>query len=79
MSKQSEAVLEENLIRQLSGELGYEKVIIKDESDLLANLKSQLEIHNKITITQSEFGRVLNHLSGGSVFERRKFCEISLL
>jgi len=72
MSKQSESVLEENLIRQLSGELGYEKVIIKDEEGLLANLKSQLEIHNKITITQSEFGRVLNHLSGGSVFEKAK-------
>jgi type I restriction enzyme, R subunit len=53
MSKQSEAVLEENLIRQLSGELGYEKVIIKDESDLLSNLKSQLEKHNKTTISSN--------------------------
>ena len=45
MSKQSEAILEDNLVKQLSSQ-GYEKVIIKDENDLLSNLKSQLENPN---------------------------------
>ena len=41
MSKQSEAVLEENLLKQLTS-LGYEKVLINYEMVLLANLKAQL-------------------------------------
>jgi len=42
MSTQSEAILEENLLKQLVS-LGYEKVLIRDEAELLANLKAQLE------------------------------------
>ncbi len=71
MSKQSEAILEDNLVKQLSSQ-GYDKVIIKDENDLLSNLKSQLEKHNKTTITDTEFKRVLNHLNKGNVFEKAK-------
>lgn len=71
MSKQSEAVLEENLLKQLASQ-GYEKVSIKDEDALLANLKSQLEKHNKTTLSDTEFNRVLNHLNKGNVFEKAK-------
>lgn len=72
MSKQSEAILEENLIKQLSETLGYEKVLIKDEEELKANLKKQLEKHNRTTISDSEFGKILNHLNKGNVFEKAK-------
>ncbi len=71
MSRQSEAVLEENLVKQLTSG-GYEKVIIKDEDDLLANLKKQLEKHNKTTLSDTEFDRILNHLNKGNVFEKAK-------
>ncbi|ADN09390.1 type I restriction endonuclease subunit R [Sulfurimonas autotrophica] len=69
MSTQSEAVLEANLIKQLV-DLEYEKVTIKDDKWLEANLKTQLEKHNKFTMSDTEFKRVLNHLNKGSVFEK---------
>ena len=59
---ESEALLEKKLIDQLSTQ-GFSKVTIKDENDLLNNLKSQLEKHNKTTITDNEFKKILNHLS----------------
>ena len=71
MSKQSEAVLEENLIKQLVN-LEYEKVTIKDDTALEANFKSQLEKHNNFKLSDREFKRVLNHLNKGSVFEKAK-------
>ncbi len=71
MSKQSEAVLEENLVKQLVA-LEYEKVSIKDDAALEENLKTQLEKHNNFTMSQSEFKKVLNHLSKGSIFEKAK-------
>ncbi|WP_020602576.1 type I restriction endonuclease subunit R [Spirosoma spitsbergense] len=71
MATQSEQALEENLIRQLVG-LTYKQVIIKDEADLLANLKSQLEKHNGVQLSNDEFAVVLNHLNKGNVFERAK-------
>ncbi len=71
MTTQPEAILEANLIEQLD-RLGYEKVLIKDEKALLSNFKTQLEKHNKTTISNTEFKRVLNHLNKGSVFEKAK-------
>lgn len=71
MSTQSEAILEQNLLKQLVS-LGYEKVLIRDETELLANLKNQLERHNKITLDDTEFARILNHLNKGNVFEKAK-------
>lgn len=73
---QSEAQLENNLIKQLQG-LEYDFVTIKDEKELLENLKKQLEIHNFKTLnwktlTNTEFDRVLNHLNKWNVFERAK-------
>ena len=74
MATQSEAALEENLVRQLVG-LGYKPVVIRDEAALLANLKTQLETHNAVPLggtplTDPEFTQVLNHLNKGNVFER---------
>jgi len=71
MSRQSEQVLEEQLVAQLQ-KLGYGLAIIKDETALIANLKQQLEKHNNISFTKTEFERVLNILSKGSVFEKAK-------
>lgn len=71
MSKQPEQILEDNLVLQLQ-QLGYAFVAIRDEKDLLANLKAQLEKHNSIEFTSREFDRVLNILSKGSVFDKAK-------
>jgi type I restriction enzyme R subunit len=71
MSKQSEQILEEQLIIQLQ-KIGYKLISIADEKALLANLKTQLEKHNKIQFTDTEFEKVLNILSKGSVFEKAK-------
>jgi len=71
MSIQPEQILEDNLVKQLTN-LGYNYVEIKDEAALLANLKEQLEIHNKIKFTKNEFDKILNHLNKGNVFERGK-------
>lgn len=72
MTTQSEQTLENELIEQLAGELKYEHVVIRDEADLLVNLKAQLEKHNNATYSDSEFTRILNHLSKGSVFDKAK-------
>lgn len=70
MTTQSEQILENNLVHQLSSN-GYEKVIIKDEKDLLANLKTQLEKHNNKTFSDSDFKQILNHLTKtNNVFEK---------
>ena len=53
MTSQPEQLLENNLISQLQT-LGYKSVVIKDEDDLLANLKSQLEIHNKVDLSDND-------------------------
>ena len=72
MCKESEQALEDKLIAQLRDGLDYKYVQIKDEQDLYANLKRQLEIHNKISLTDKEFEKVLNHLNRGNVFEKAK-------
>ncbi len=71
MSKQAEQVLENQLVAQLQ-KLQYAKVVIKDETALIANLKRQLEKHNAIIFSDKEFEKVLNILSKGSVFEKAK-------
>jgi type I restriction enzyme R subunit len=69
MSTQSEQALENNLIAQLV-EMGYEPVRVADEAGLVANLRTQLELHNNVTFSDGEFERVLNHLNKGGVFDR---------
>jgi len=70
MTSQSELILEQNLISQLAAN-GYEKVIIKDETELLVNLKKQLEKHNNKVFSDSDFKQILNHLSkSNNIFEK---------
>lgn len=71
MSTQSEAVLETNLIKQLET-LEYEKVSVVTEDELLSNLQRQLERHNGISFSDTEFKRITNHLTKGNVFEKAK-------
>ena len=71
MSKQSEQFLEEQLVIQLQ-KMGYKYVSITNEAELLSNLKIQLEKHNRIEFSASEFEKVLNILNKGSVFEKAK-------
>ena len=71
MSHQSEALLENNLIKQLLS-LGYASVQIQDGEALVANLKRQLELFNETTFTNKEFEAILNHLAKGNVFEKAK-------
>jgi len=69
MTAQSEQSLEQNLIVQLQN-MKYGRVEITNEATLLANLKSQLEKHNKTSFSDKEFANIVNHLSKGTVFER---------
>ena len=71
MSTQSEAKLEKKLIEQLVSQT-YEPIQIRNEPDLNANFKRQLELHNKTVFTDDEFERILIHLDGGSVFAKAK-------
>lgn len=71
MSRQSEAILEQQFIDQLIG-LGYDFVTIKDEAGMLANLKAQLESFNDDSYSEKEFATILNHLSKGTVFDKAK-------
>jgi type I restriction enzyme R subunit len=71
MAKQPEAILESQLIAQLQ-KIGYAYTLINSEKDLISNFKAQLEKHNNIQFSKSEFEKVLNILSKGSVFEKAK-------
>lgn len=78
MSPQSEFALENSLISQLEG-MEYSFIAIEDECQMLANLRRQLETHNKITFTDSEFNRVLNHLNSGEYLKEQRFSEIAMV
>jgi type I restriction enzyme R subunit len=71
MSHQSEALLENNLIKQLRG-LNYSSVTIPDGEALVSNLQSQLERFNETTFTAKELDAIINHLAKGNVFEKAK-------
>ncbi len=71
MTTQPEQILENNLVAQLQ-KLGYKKVVIKDEKDLLENFKSQLEIHNNVSLSENDFKQILNYINKGNIFERAK-------
>jgi len=77
MTTQSEQTLENNLVAQLV-EQGYEKIVLPDTAAMLANLKTQLEKHNEVTLSDAEFRRVLNHLDKGNVFDRAKLLRDKL-
>ncbi|MEQ8426326.1 MAG: type I restriction endonuclease subunit R [Gammaproteobacteria bacterium] len=71
MTTQAEQILEDNLIVQLSKQ-GFSIASINDEAGLLSNLRQQLETVNEISLSDSEFKQVLNHLAKGNVFEKAK-------
>lgn len=71
MAVESEAVLEAKLIERLSDN-GYEKISIKNEEELNANFKKQLESLNRCELTDEEFNKVLQHLDSGSIFDKAK-------
>lgn len=76
---QSEEVLEQGLIKTLK-EMGYEYISIKEEENLWANFKMQLEKHNRKELalhgrdhlTDKEFDKILLYLEGGTRFEKAK-------
>src|SRR3990167_8030314 len=72
MTVQSEYQLENELIAQLKG-LGYSIVTIKDERQLLSNLKTQVERANGLaSMSETEWKQVISFLNTGTVFERAK-------
>lgn len=66
---QSEAQLEESLISNLI-QLGYERINLHTTAELHANLKRQLELHNKVQLSEQEFAQVLMHLNKGNIFDK---------
>ncbi|MEX2633673.1 MAG: type I restriction endonuclease subunit R [Balneolales bacterium] len=71
MTSQPEQILENNLVTQL-GKLGYNRVVIKDEADLLLNLKNQLEKHNKTSLSDNDFRQILNYINKGNIFQKAR-------
>lgn len=69
MATISENRLEQKLIKNLEAK-GYERILIKDYSELEGNLKTQLEKLNNETFSDMEFQRILTHLKGDSLFEK---------
>lgn len=70
---QSEQQLEKALIAHLSSS-GYKTVTIKNEVDLLLNLKTQIECFNHLpSLSENEWKQILSYLSkGSSAFECAK-------
>lgn len=79
MVTQSEEILEQGLIKTLQ-EMSYEYISIKEEENLYANFKLQLEKHNRKELalhgresfTDKEFDKILLYLEGGTRFEKTK-------
>ncbi len=71
MTTQTEQQLENALIVQLET-LGWEKVVIANEEELIQNLKRQLEKHNKVLFSDYEFKQILNKIARGNIFEKAK-------
>jgi type I restriction enzyme R subunit len=59
---QSEAKLERSMIQQLQGQ-GYEYAWIKNEADLLVNLRKQIGLLNELTLSDTEWERLLPMIS----------------
>lgn len=62
MSSESEQMLEDKLIEQLV-EMGYQKVSVRTEDQLIVNLKTQLEVLNKTSLTDGEFQQILTYIT----------------
>ena len=68
---QSEAQLETDLVKRLIA-LGFQPITLPDMPAMHANLRKQLNLHNSMTLSDTEFARVLNLLDKGNVFEKAK-------
>ncbi len=71
MRKKSEAEIENQLVNHLKDQ-GYERIKVKDEAEMLVNLKKQLELFNATTFSKREFDHILNHLAKGNYFQKAK-------
>ena len=71
MNTQPEQLLENNLIDQLV-QLGYERIVLKHETDVVANFKKQIEKHNKVTLSDTVLNQILLYINKGNTFERAK-------
>ena len=76
MAYQSEAELENQLIKQLNEE-GYESISLPDYDQMLINFKRQFEAFNAnalnhTELSQKEWERLQNYLLGRSVFDSAK-------
>lgn len=83
MSYESEYKLEERTMEQLVTQ-GFVPVTIRNEGDLEENLKVQIERFNSAKLnncplTEKEFERIMNHLSGKNVYESAKMLRDKFL
>lgn len=86
ISNQTEAIIEEKLIKQLIS-LWYEKVKISNEQELISNLKKQLEIFNYQSLqkagissfSEKEFKQITNFLKDGSIVQKAEKLRDSFL
>ena len=83
MSYQSEAQLENNMIKQLIRQ-GYERVTINDYDALIANFREQVNIFNEKNLegkplTDKEFERLLIQVEGNSIFDSAKILRDKLI
>lgn len=71
MNAQPEQLLENNLIDQLT-QLGYQRIVLNNETEVVGNFKRQIEKHNKVSLTETEFKQILIYINKGNTFERAK-------
>ena len=64
-SYQSEAQLEQEFIERLQGQ-GYEYIQVKNEAELIANLRRQLEALNNYTFSDDEWARFFRECIAGA-------------
>ena len=67
---QTEAQLEAELIDQLN-QLGYQRIAIKGESDLINNLRTTLaDINGIARFSDDEWQQIISHLTTGTIFDK---------
>jgi len=77
MSYQSEAELEQQLIKKLSSEQKYDFVKLDDYDALVDNFRIQMnkfnaDVLNTKNLSDKEFARIINYMTGKSVFQCAK-------
>lgn len=67
---QTEAQLEAELIDQLN-QLGYQRIAIKGENDLINNLRTTLaDINGIARFSDDEWQQIISHLTTGTIFDK---------